>query len=606
MKNSRRMLRGLVLAAMFGTAALLGVGAAPPPPAQADVSDFSYDRWDVDYRIGVDDAGRAVARVTETLTARFPDYDQNRGLVRGLPDDYEGASTDPRDFSVTDASGAPVPFEVEHDDGFTAVLTGDDSYVHGVQTYVIEYTLSDVILARDDGEADEFYWDLTDFEHRQRIDAFSAEIEFSPELAARLNGDARCYSGPAESTDECGVTGGEGGFRISVPGLGPGEGVTVAIGLEPGSVEQPPQRLPAPLLDVLPLVVSGAGLAAGAAGLFAIGGLKRKKRKSGRGTVVAQYDVPRSLPPLIAASVAGTSTSAPAAEIVHLAVSGAIRIEEGEETRGLFGPKQGQPVLRVLDPARAEDPLDRTTMRHLFATLEPGVAFELPQKDDAFGKRMSELASMGGKEALQRGYFTKERSPAGRVLGFVALGLAVVIAVLTVLGFASGRESAVPVIGIIAGFLSFAFGIAAISKQRVYTPVGAEWREYLEGVELFIKVAEADRLQMLQSYQGAERRQDGTVDVIELYEKLLPYAMLFNLEKEWSRVLEVKYREQPGYVPVWYPGVAAHGIGDLTSTISSFTSSLTSSVSYTSSSSGGSSGGGFSGGGGGGGFSGGR
>jgi uncharacterized membrane protein YgcG len=600
MRTLRRLLTGLGIA--LGGAVLLGIGIAAP--AAADVSDFSYDSWHVEYRIGTDDEGRAVAHVTETLTARFPDYDQNRGLVRGLPIDYEGASTDPRDFTVTDAAGEPVPFEVERDDGFVAVLTGDDRYVHGVQTYVIGYTLGDVILARDDGAADEFYWDLTDFEHLQPIESFSAEISFDDELSERLNGDARCYFGAPNSTAECTIEGDAGAFRASTPSLGAREGVTVAIGLQPGSVVQPPQRQPNIALDGLPFVIGGGALALAGAGAVATGRLKHRRRTA-RGTVIAQYDVPSALPPLIAAPVAGVSVGSVPPEIVHLAVSGAIRIEDGEPEQGLFGPKAAQPVLRVIDPQRAPDPLDQQTMSALFPSLEPGTAFALPKKSESFGKRMTALGTAGSKQALERGYFTRERSGAARVLGFLAFGLLAVLAIFIALGIAL-RNSPTAFICIIIGVVALILAIASVSKHRVYTPVGAEWREYLEGVKLFIRVAEADRLQMLQSYRGAERRQDGTIDVIHLYEKLLPYAMLFGLEKEWTRVLAVRYEESPGYVPIWYPAIAAHGLGSLTSTISSFTGSLSSSVSYTSSSSGGSSGGGFSGGGGGGGFSGGR
>ena len=184
-------------------AALLGTTIATP--AAADTNDFSYDSWHAEYDIALDDRGRAVAEVTETLTARFPDFDQNRGIVRGLPIEYEGASSDPRDFTVTDETGAPIPFWTETEDGFVAVLTGDDNFVHGEQTYVIQYTLSDVILARDDGNADEFYWDLVDHEHYQTIDSATAEIRFSDELADALNGNARCYFGHAYSEDECGI-----------------------------------------------------------------------------------------------------------------------------------------------------------------------------------------------------------------------------------------------------------------------------------------------------------------------------------------------------------------------------------------------------------------
>ncbi len=81
----------------------------------------------------------------------------------------------------------------------------------------------------------------------------------------------------------------------------------------------------------------------------------------------------------------------------------------------------------------------------------------------------------------------------------------------------------------------------AFSKHTVLTAEGARTYEYLQGVKEFIRVADADRLRMLQSYSGAERRADGTADVIHVYEKLLPYAILFGMEDEWGDVLEKAY-----------------------------------------------------------------
>ena len=96
---------------------------------------------------------------------------------------------------------------------------------------------------------------------------------------------------------------------------------------------------------------------------------------------------------------------------------------------------------------------------------------------------------------------------------------------------------------------------------------------------------------------------------IKLHEKLLPYAVLWGVEKEWSRQLQVDYSAL-GENPSWLNNdLSSINLGNL---VSSFTSSSTSSVRpivTTSSSSGGSSwssGGGFSGGGGGGGGGGGR
>ncbi|WP_336841775.1 DUF2207 domain-containing protein, partial [Stenotrophomonas maltophilia] len=149
--------------------------------------------------LDLDAEGRAIARVTETLTPVFPDFDQNRGLVRALPLDYEDAPVPPTDISVTDGAGRPVPFTTEDSDRFRGILVGDDSYVHGRQTYVISYSLRDVVLAATKTKADEFYWDVLPIERKQRVDAFSLEVEFAPALARHRTGNAACYTGPSNS-----------------------------------------------------------------------------------------------------------------------------------------------------------------------------------------------------------------------------------------------------------------------------------------------------------------------------------------------------------------------------------------------------------------------
>ena len=583
--------------AAIGLALALGAVVFLGPQAHAGTQDFSYDSWSVDYQVGLDDAGHATARVTETLTAVFPEHDQNRGIVRGIPDRYEGASIDPRDFTVTDEQGAPVPFELESDEGFTAVLTGDNSYVHGANTYVISYTLSDVVLARDDGTADEFYWDLMDFEHEQPVAKFSATVRFDDELGTQLTDRASCYVGAAESVTECTIAReGIASWHLDVGPLAPFEGVTVAIGLNPGSVVQPSTRLPSFTYDVLPLIVAGIALPVGATS-FAFAVRLRRNRRIARGTIVAQYDVPDSLPPLLAAAIVGASPHPVPAEIVHLAVGGAIRIEASTP----------RPTLHLVDPSRAIDPLDQRTLKSLFGDLTPGSSFKIPKGSEKFAHRMTKLHERGVTEANERGYFERAHSPVGRVIGILGI-----VCAATAMAFGAValvvRESPLPLLAIIAGGGALAFSVLGTVPRRVHTPLGAETREYLMGVREFIRVAEADRLEVLQSYAGAERHQIDGVEAVQIYERLLPYAMIFGLQKQWTKVLEVRYEDSFDYAPMWFvgAGLGVMHLSDLGSTISQFTSSTMSSVSYSSSSSGGSTGGGFAGGGGGGGFSGGR
>ena len=144
-----------------------------------------------------------------------------------------------------------------------------------------------------------------------------------------------------------------------------------------------------------------------------------------------------------------------------------------------------------------------------------------------------------------------------------------------------------------------------ISGLRPLTAEGSKLYDQLIGLKMYIQLAEADRLQMLQSISGADKvtTSDGN-QIVKIYERLLPYAVLFGLEKQWAAELAKYYGTTS---PDWYSGsnigafdVAAFSTGIAAfSAVSASTTSSSSSSSF--SSSGGSGGGGSSGGGGGGG-----
>ena len=118
-----------------------------------------------------------------------------------------------------------------------------------------------------------------------------------------------------------------------------------------------------------------------------------------------------------------------------------------------------------------------------------------------------------------------------------------------------------------------------------------------------MQLAEAERLKMLQSVQGADTSHQG---IVKLYEKLLPYATLFGLEKSWLSELGKYYEFDDVAKPNWYLGVGAFSAHEFSAALTAANATVASSISHStisssSSSSSGIGGGGFSGGGGGGG-----
>jgi len=180
------------------------------------------------------------------------------------------------------------------------------------------------------------------------------------------------------------------------------------------------------------------------------------------------------------------------------------------------------------------------------------------------------------------------------------------------------------------GSAFFAFlGLPFFSLPKsVLTVAGGRHRTYLDGIRAYLRLAEEDRLRAAQTPQTADlvsagRRPYGETpnapgaDVVNLYERLLPYAVLFGMEREWAKVIRSAAPATTDAATsrlALLDAVTSHSLGDASSSIGRLAatpvsrpgSGSSSSSSSSWSSSGGSSGGGFSGGGGGGGGFGGR
>ncbi|BDZ39538.1 DUF2207 domain-containing protein [Microbacterium suwonense] len=384
-----------ILAAFAVALGALVAVLLPASAATADVNDFSYSSWDSTYEVSLDSSGRAVAHVTEKMVAEFPDFDQNKGIIRGYPQRLEGAGLDIRILSVTDAEGHDVPFETETEDGMLLVLTGDDDYVHGSTTYVIESTMRDFMIHGTESGNDEFYWNLLPLNSTQDIGAFRATMTFSPQLAAALTGDVACYSGryglknpctldgPRDSADGATFTF-ESGERVA------GDGVTAAIGFASGTVTPPPARLPDPVADFGPAAV-GLGAVAASVGAWVSVAVQARRRRKATGIVVAQFDVPEELPPLVAAALIPGAPNPIPAQMVQLAVQGAVRLEEDAGAKA-------RPSLRLMDRDRAREPLGSAMIDAIF-TADRTVR-RIPRSSTKFAKRMAGLVARGD---LRRG-----------------------------------------------------------------------------------------------------------------------------------------------------------------------------------------------------------
>lgn len=611
------LIAGLALAPAAASTADVDRNAVSHGIVRLDVDDFTFDSWHSEFRLGLDADGRSTLVTTETIVARFPEFDQNRGIRRAIPTHYDEHPTDLSIESVTDGAGVRRDYETEtvtDDDGeqFLVVTIAADDYVHGAERYVITYRQANVTLFPTDTADEEFYWEVNGTGWAQPFGEVSATLLVAPELTPKLTGKTACYQGADFSQDACATLTSEAdgdGWRIEVNagGLGPHEGLTMAVGFQAGTFVPRDDSFTA---NPFPGIGLGAALL-GLIGAVVAAGARRTRWASapGRPTIIAEYLPPKGVNLLQAGDVAGATGRAMAAQFISFAVRGNVRVLEAS------GKKHYLLELRHADEV---DDAEHRILARLFPGLRPGTRRDLKATDTKLSLALQRELRAARKRMITERFREKK---GGRLrVGLILLAVATGVVSIGASAIAIGAEvgGAWPVLVLVLGAL-FATAILALTASvRPLTGTGSELRDYLKGVKLYIGLAETDRLRVLQSPEGALRSPyrpepatlqaesvsgpDGALQVLKLYERLLPFAVLFGQEKDWSRVLG-EYYDRSGSQPDWYSGRGPFSAAYFASGISSFASTTTASWSgsASSSSSSGSGGGGSVGGGGGGG-----
>ena len=214
-----------------------------------NLDDFTFASMDVDYTLGRTDEGKSTLEVVERFVAVFPEYDQNHGMRRSIPDSYLGVPLNPRFVSITDGDGNPRAAEVDREDGTFTMTSRADDFVHGEQTYVFTYTLENVTRSFEDTGVDEFYWDVNGTEWAQpfgRVDrdparrrATSRRADRGARLLSRLRGRRRAC---ARSTRRMPRRADD--VVAAADAIQPYQTMTIAVGLRGGHVRRVRRLLP--------------------------------------------------------------------------------------------------------------------------------------------------------------------------------------------------------------------------------------------------------------------------------------------------------------------------------------------------------------------------
>lgn len=561
----------------------------------ASANDFTISNFSVDYYLDKGSDGSSNLKTVEVITAEFPSIDQNHGIERAIPMVYDKHPINLTVTSVKDQEGSDIPYTTSKSNNNLVLRIGNAGvYVHGSNTYVITYTQNNVTRFAADTNKDEFYWNVNGNQWSQMITNVTARLHLGQGLSSSVVGGQFCYYGKYGVDTKCSVTKSGDIYTANVPILEATENMTIAIGFSPKTFKAYVMTFTDFMNEYffyISIVIMFLGLVA----VFIVRILKGSGVK-GRGIIVAEYLPPKDVDVAISSIIADKSSTWVSAMYVDLAVRHNIKIVDS-----------GAANTYTLEYIKS-DGLNKTeidVVKSLFGenpqpgnryTIVPGAA------DATLADKTTSIYSDVSDSAKTLGYFNSK-------IGLIAIMitiLAITIAMALGLGFVYGESNInlSQVLFWIAIFNSV-IGFFVVISVKPLSLKGRELFDYLKGLELYIKIAEEDRIKVLQSPQGSARVPINTGDaeqMVVLYERVLPYAILFGQEKKWADVIG-KYYEQTNRTPDWYSGNTMFNAMVFSSAMNSFSSSAVSNsyVAPSSSSSGGSSGGGFSGGGGGGG-----
>jgi uncharacterized membrane protein YgcG len=627
-------------AGLFGAAllALLFVLVQP-------VVSFAEERiLDFDVEIVVETDG--AVSVTETIVVKVEGDLIKRGIFRDIPFGSSGRGG----FEVIEVTrnDTPEPWALESISGGVRIRIGDADVMlpHRAQTYLIRYRMADQVGYGAD--KDEIYWNATGNEWAFPIDRARALVVL-PASAEVI--DAVGYTGYVGEARQDLVQRSMGDKSVlfeTTAVLRPGEGLTVAVGFPKGVVTAPS------LADRMLRHGAGTGATIGAGGLllvllYYLFAWNRVGRDPKGGPVIARWE--SDLPPAAMRFLdrmrfdSMTFVSA----IVSMAAKGWLRIEESEKKKYTIARRDDidEAAKKPLSPG------ERKVLDRLFLGAER--LFKVEQSN----RKTLQKAQAALKSHLE-GEYDRKFFVRNRVWFIPGIGLTLVVWIAVALygndpglalfmtiwlsgwtvgcvllcwtafklwrDFLTGQGwqnlpgaivmsvFAVPFLGAwlfgasqqagAVGLIGLVFIVAAILLNILFfkllearTPLGRAQADEIEGMRLYLSVAEKDRLAF---HHPPERTP-------EHFEALLPYAVALGVEDEWAQQFEDVFQRitaetKSAYRPGWYNGSRFTG-SDFGTFGRAFSGSVAAAAANPSSGgrSGGSSGGGSSGGGGGGG-----
>jgi uncharacterized membrane protein YgcG len=461
----------------------------------------------LDFHSDIRIAADGTLTVTEVIVVQVEGREIRRGILRDFPTDYRdqrGARvTVPFEVLRVTRNDEPERYKLERVSNGVRVRIGnpDAPLRYGRHSYEIRYRTARQV-GYFDGH-DELYWNVNGNGWTFAFDSITAEVKLPSAVpAAQLRAEA--YTGPVGARGrsyQAFTQDGAAAFRSTRP-FQPHEGMTIVLAFPKGVVARPSAMQRARWF-----FAANRGIAAGLGGaclllLFLYWRWSLVGRDPRAGPRFPRYDAPPGMGPAAVRFLhkMGCDNRCFAAGLLGLGQRGYARVRQAgaqytvEATGGKAELLPGDKALRAMLPApgsqlvigREHDPAIQAGLRTFAAELEA-----------RFG---------GGLFARNRGSLA-----AGAAIALAAVGAMLLLDAPSVFVFAIGGAMALLL-------LFFARILPA------YSAVGRKIEDHIEGLKLYLSVAEADEL----------RRMKAPPQTAEEFARLLPYAVALEVEKTWA------------------------------------------------------------------------
>ena len=575
---------------------ILSFGGIFQQTAFADANDFVVKKFEADYYLSKDSENRSILKVVEEITVEFPNFDQNHGIERALPKKYQGHDSFLDGLKVL-RNGEREGVSSSDENGNIVFRIGKaDEYVRGEQKYRLEYSYRDVIrddLKTENSNAKEqfFVWNTNGTQWRQNFHNLIARVHIPKELSSEYTG-LSCYFGEEGSKEKCPTakkseeSDGSIALTFGASSLSVGQNVTFSIALKPDTFVGYQEPFWVKYIGFLLWIVSAIEVAI-TIYLIHLSLTRFRSAKTGD-PIVPQYLPPNDISLFESAVLTKANSKVIAAMIIKMAINGNIKIIE-RDNKGIFSRGKEYILRKINNNGLIGN--ESITFNKIFKGNKTEVKISSLRTD--FFNDFPYYAEKVMKD--DRFYSSISRTDVSIIL---LLSMLVLLGVLYTTGAFEGiMDRYIGSLAILAilSIVNTVYSMILLSLHPLNMS-GAKYKDYLDGLKLYMKLAEADRIKILQSVKGAERLEEIGESRVKLYERLLPYAILFGIEKSWLHVLSIEYGNA---APSWYDGTTAFNAAVFAQSISSISTSVNSYTDTSSSSDGG--GGGFSGGGGGGG-----